>query len=87
MRRSSWGEFPLDTPPAYQKQSALGYGNGYLNLGVKWAATPRLRLELIFTNLLDNVRSTNDMPATIQNIARTLGGAGREIRIVYTDWF
>jgi len=75
-----------DTALNDNDDDALGYGNGYLNFGVKWAATPRLRLELIFTNLLDNVRSTGK-PATIQNIADTLGGAGREIRIVYTDWF
>ncbi|MFC1499734.1 hypothetical protein ACFL6T_01800 [Candidatus Zixiibacteriota bacterium] len=68
------------------KVNSLGYKNGYLNVGVKWAATPRLRLELIFTNLLDNVRKA-DKAATIQNLAETLGGAGREIRIVYTDWF
>jgi len=75
-----------DTALNDNADDALGYGNGYLNLGVKWAASPRLRLELIFTNLLDNVRSSGK-PATIQNIAETLGGAGREIRIVYTDWF
>ena len=65
---------------------AVGYGNGYLNLGLKWVPTPRLRLELFFTNLLDNVRGQGK-PATIANIADTLGGAGREIRIVYVDWF
>lgn len=66
--------------------NALGYGNGYLNFGIKWAASPRLRLELYFMNLLDNVRGEGK-PATIEAIARTLGGAGREIRIVYVDWF
>jgi len=75
-----------DTALNDNDDDALGYGNGYLNFGVKWAASPRLRLELIFTNLLDNVRSAGKS-ATIQNIAETLGGAGREIRIVYTDWF
>ncbi len=75
-----------DTAYNDNDQDALGYEKGYLNFGVKWAATPRLRLELIFTNMLDNVRSAGKS-ATIQNIAETLGGAGREIRIVYTDWF
>ncbi|MFO7767424.1 MAG: hypothetical protein R6W82_00450 [bacterium] len=65
---------------------AVGYGSGYLNLGVKWVPTSRLRLELFFTNLLDNVRAEGK-PATIANITETLGGAGREIRIVYVDWF
>jgi len=27
------------------------------------------------------------MPATIRRLADTLGGAGRELRIVYVDWF
>jgi hypothetical protein len=67
-------------------QEALGYGNGYLNLGVKWTASPHLRLELFFTNLIDNVRGV-DKPATVEAIAGELGGAGREIRIVYVDWF
>ncbi len=65
---------------------SIGYGNGYLNFGVKWAASPHLRLEFYFTNLLDNVRGA-DKSATIKNIADTLGGAGREFRIVYLDWF
>jgi len=64
----------------------LGYGSGYLNIGFKWAASERLRLEFYFTNLLDNVREQG-RSATIDNIARTLGGAGRELRIVYVDWF
>lgn len=65
---------------------AVGYGNGYLNLGMKWATSPHLRLEFFFTNLLDNVRGAG-MPATIRHLADTLGGAGRELRIVYVDWF
>lgn len=75
-----------DTAINDNEDKSLGYKNGYLNFGVKWAASPRLRLELIFTNLLDNVRSSGK-PATIRDIAETLGGAGREIHIVYTDWF
>jgi hypothetical protein len=75
-----------DTAINDNDQDALGYGNGYLNFGVKWAASEQLRLELFFTNLLDNVRGQGK-DATIANIASTLGGAGREIRIVYTDWF
>ncbi len=75
-----------DTAINDNDQDALGYGNGYLNFGVKWAASDQLRLELFFTNLLDNVRGAGK-DATIANIAGTLGGAGREIRIVYTDWF
>lgn len=65
---------------------SIGSGNGYLNLGVKWAASPHLRLEIYFTNLLDNVRGV-DKSATIENIAGTIGGAGREFRVVYLDWF
>jgi len=65
---------------------SLGDGNGYLNLGVKWAASPHLRLEIYFTNLLDNVAGM-DKSATIENIAGTIGGAGREFRVVYLDWF
>lgn len=75
-----------DTALNDNDQEAVGYGNGYLNLGAKWAVSPRLRLELYFTNLLDNVRG-DGKAATIQNIADRLGGAGREIRIVYVDWF
>ncbi len=45
-----------DTALNDNDDEALGYGNGYLNFGVKWAATPRLRLELIFTNLLEEIR-------------------------------
>ncbi len=75
-----------DTAINDNDQEALGYGNGYLNFGIKWAASEQLRLELFFTNLLDNVRGAGK-DVTIENIARTLGGAGREIRIVYTDWF
>jgi hypothetical protein len=67
-------------------QEDLGYGNGYLNFGFKWAASPRLRLEFYFTNLLDNVRDKGQA-VTIANIANTLDGAGREVRIVYVDWF
>jgi hypothetical protein len=66
--------------------TSVGYGNGYLNFGVKWAASPHLRLEFFFTNLLDNVRG-EAKSATIENIAGTLGGAGREFRVVYVDWF
>jgi len=75
-----------DTALNDNADSALGDGNGYLSFGVKWAASPNLRLELFFTNLLDNVHEAN-VPATFEGIARTLDGAGREIRIVYTDWF
>jgi len=67
-------------------EDAVGYGNGYLNFGLKWAASEHLRLEFYFTNLLDNVRSKGES-ATIMNIADTLGGAGRELRVVYVDWF
>jgi hypothetical protein len=67
-------------------QAALGYGNGYLNFGLKWAVSDHLRLELFFTNLITNVREA-DKPANIKAFAQELGGAGREIRIVYVDWF
>jgi hypothetical protein len=65
---------------------SVGYGNGYLNFGVKWAASEHLRLEFYFTNLLDNVRGEGKS-VTIENVASTLGGAGRELRVVYVDWF
>lgn len=67
-------------------EEAVGYGNGYLNFGLKWAASPHLRLELYFTNLLDNVRGAGES-ATVGNVVDTLGGAGRELRVVYVDWF
>ena len=78
--------FEYDTARNDNDDDDLGYGNGYLNFGLKWAASPQLRLEFYFTNLVDNVRGAGK-PATIENIADTLGGAGRELRIVYVDWF
>ncbi len=78
--------FEYDTALNDNEDDDLGYGNGYLNFGCKWAASPRLRLEFYFTNLLDNVRGEGK-PANIRNIADSLGGAGRELRIVYVDWF
>jgi hypothetical protein len=75
-----------DTAQNDNEDDELGYGNGYLNFGCKWAASPQLRLEFYFTNLIDNVRERGQS-ATIDNFVREYEGAGRELRIVYVDWF
>jgi hypothetical protein len=52
---------------------ALGKGWGYLNIGARWLFMERLKIEVDLKNLLNNRRGVNSF--------------GRELRILYLEYF